>query len=81
MPQNFIDGMRAKISPRQTFEKRLELLPRRGGERAKVVQDFVVRVAVDTFIHAAVEIIGRADVELPQIFRFPWRQRFRIDCF
>src|ERR1700686_5243005 len=29
--QNFVNGMRAKISPRQTFQTRLELLARRGG--------------------------------------------------
>src|SRR4029077_15637947 len=74
-------GMRAQIPPRQTFQKRFELLPRRGGERAKMVQDLIVRVAVYAFIHAAVEIIGRADVELPKIFGFPWRERFRIDGF
>ncbi len=44
-----------------------------------MVQDFVVRIAVNAFIHAAIEIIGRADVELPEIFRFPRRERLRID--
>src|ERR1700688_3382988 len=70
--------MSAQISSRQAIQKRLKFLPCRGGKRTEMVQDFVVGIAVDTFIHAAVEKLGRADVELPEILRFPGRERFRI---
>jgi hypothetical protein len=46
-----------------------------------MVQDFVVRVAVNALIHAAVEIIRRADIELPEVFGFPGRERLGVDGF
>src|SRR5580704_14747831 len=73
--------MGAQISSRQAIQKRLKFLSCRGGKRTEMVQDFVVSVTMDAFIYAAVKKIGRADVELPEILRFPGCERFRVHSF
>src|ERR1700674_1894145 len=75
--------MRAQISPRQTFKEYLKFFPSRRDERTEMIQDLIVRVGVHTFVHASVEVVRRADIELPEVFRLPsgqslWADRFHV---
>src|SRR6267378_2785207 len=81
--QNFVDRMRAQIPARQTFQEYLKFLPSRGGQRAEVTVYFIVSVGVHAFVHASVELVRRADVELPEVFRLPggeslWTNRLDV---
>src|SRR5215469_11256041 len=79
MPQDFVDGMGAEVSARQALQKRLQLLPSRGRKRPEMVKNLVLCIAVNALVHAAIEVVGSADVELPQVLGLPRCERFRVD--
>src|SRR6202030_868813 len=75
--------MGAQVSPRQTFKEYLKFFPSRRDERTEMIQDLIVGVGVHAFVHAAVEVVRRADIQLPEVFRLPsgeslWTNRFHV---
>ena len=77
--------VREHIAARQAFEESAQILrdaasERRSGKYALDELRSVSRLAWNAlFVEAAAQIVGRGDIELPERFGFPGRQRFGID--
>src|SRR5690348_18504511 len=73
--------MYGEIAPRESFEETLDFLARAGAREGldpPQQRNFVVRMET-VAVQRAAEIVRRGHEQLPQHFRLPRRQGFRID--
>ena len=71
--------MRHQVALRQAVEKLQQLRPALGQQGRDALDLLGAHLGVKAlFIDAASEVIGGGDIKLPEIFRFPRREGFRI---
>src|SRR5579872_3107987 len=83
MVQHIVGRIGFQVALRQSIEKRFHSLARSWRQRAQVNNLLVmyISVRVQALVNIATQLVRGGNVELPNIFSLPWRQRVRINGF
>ena len=81
MRHHLFGGMNQQISLRKSLHEIPELGANHGSQAAQASQFFCAHIAVNAMVGTSVQVVCRANVELPNAFRLPGRERLRIHRF